>query len=214
MTAGSGIIHQEMPQGNHDEAMRGFQLWANLPSAQKMTARRYQDIAADDIGEVTDDDGTVARIITGDFWGQRGPVEGIAAGPSYIAMPANLTRSFRVSIEQQAFAYVVSGDGSSHNASPPRATPIEYVRDGKVAEPVPGNSVANSSAQNRTLVSFDSGDEIRATGGPAGMRFLLISGQPLRQPVASYGPIVMNTRDELITMFQEYQDGTFLKEAG
>ena len=188
MTAGSGIVDQEMPQGTSDGRMHGFQLWANLPAAHKMTAPRYQDIDTADVAEVTDDDGTVARVITGEFWGRRGPVEGIAASPRYLDLSARpeVTRSIRVELDSQAFAYVFSGDGVF---------------------------AGDSSAQNRTLVLFDRGDEIRVTAGPAGIRFLLVSGRPLREPVAWYGPIVMNTRDELITAFEEYQQGTFLKSS-
>lgn len=213
MTAGSGIIHQEMPQGTSDGRMHGFQLWANLPAAQKMTAPRYQDVDATEIAEVTEDDGTVARIITGEFWGQRGPVEGIAANPRYLdlSVPPDVTRSIRIELESQAFAYVFSGDGLFHGASQPIAAQTEYVRNGVVESPVPGSMADDGNAQNRTLVLFDRGDEIRVTAGPAGIRFLLVSGRPLGEPVAWYGPIVMNTRDELITAFEEYQQGTFLK---
>jgi redox-sensitive bicupin YhaK (pirin superfamily) len=210
MTAGSGIIHQEMPRGDAAGAMHGFQLWANLPSDKKMTHPRYQDVPAMEIPEVVEDDGTKVRIITGQFWGKRGPVEGIAADPRYldVAVPPNTLRRFKVDLSHQAFAYVFAGSGEFRAASAPIAAPTEYVNETGTTEALPAHPV-----ENRNLVLFDTGDEVVVRSGEQGMRFLLISGQPLREPVAWHGPIVMNTRDELIQAFEEFQNGSFLKHS-
>ena len=129
MTAGSGIIHQEMPQGDQDGRMHGFQLWANLPSSLKMTAPRYQDVQATDIPEVTDDDGTTARVICGSLWGKTGPVDGIAAEPNYfdITVPPGTTKRIPVETTRHAFAYVFAGSGKFCNASAPLDVPTESV---------------------------------------------------------------------------------------
>ncbi|QQR74594.1 MAG: pirin family protein [Holophagales bacterium] len=209
MTAGSGIVHQEMPQGDPVGRMHGFQLWANLPSALKMTTPRYQDVAAGDIPEVVDDDGTTARILCGSFWGKTGPVDGIAADPRYldIFVPPGRTKRLAVDVGLHAFAYVFAGSGSFRDASPPRP-----VRTEAVGEPVAGEGRALADeADNRSLVIFDRGDEVVVRAGEEGIRFLLVSGKPIEEPVAWYGPIVMNTRAELETAFAELQAGTFLK---
>lgn len=210
MTAGSGILHQEMPQGDDAGRMHGFQLWANLPAVRKMTSPRYQDVPAAAIPEVVEDDGTVARVITGSFWGRTGPVEGIAANPRYldISVPPGRTRTFQVELGRHAFAYVFAGSGSFRDSSTPRNAPTEYVDRHGTTE-----AVLAHPAENRTLVLFDSGDEVRVTAGPEGVRFLLVSGEPLREPVAWHGPIVMNTREELVTAYTELQQGTFLRES-
>lgn len=204
MTAGRGIIHQEMPKGDHAGRMHGFQLWANLPAAQKMTAPRYQEIHAADIPVVTEDDGTVARIICGDFWGARGPVDGIATDPTYldVSVPPGRRRSFPVDTRRQAFAYVFAGSGLFANASGPQAVPTEIAGRLDLQPP--------TMADNRSLVLFDSGDEVTVQAGDDGIRFLLVSGQPLQEPVAWHGPIVMNTQDQLREAFAELDRGTFL----
>jgi redox-sensitive bicupin YhaK (pirin superfamily) len=206
MTAGSGIIHQEMPKGDEEGRMHGFQLWANLPSSLKMTAPRYQDVEAKDIPEVTDDDGTSIRVICGEVWGQSGPVDGIAAEPQYIdvLVPPGRRKSLPVETTRHAFAYVFAGSGKFCNASEPLAVPTEGVgwADTTIA----------SEADNRSLVLFDRGDEVTVEAGERGIRFLLVSGKPLEEPVAWYGPIVMNTQDELRQAFAELDTGTFLKE--
>ena len=209
MTAGSGIVHKEMPRGNDMGQMHGFQLWANLPADRKMTQPRYQDIQASQIPEVMEDDGTSIRVVTGEFGGKRGPVEGIAADPRYldISVPPNKSRSFKVETTRHAFAYVFGGSGDFRGASDPSMAPTEYVNGEGTTDAIPAHP-----AENRTLILFDSGDEIRVAAGPAGIRFLLVSGEPLREPVAWQGPIVMNTREELMTAFQEYQEGSFLKQ--
>ena len=205
MTAGSGIIHQEMPKGDTKGRMHGFQLWANLPSALKMTPPRYQGIESKDIPEVKDDDGTSVRLVCGEFWGKRGPVDGIAADPVYIdvSVPAGKRKSLKIDTRSNAFAYVFAGSGKFSNASEPLAVPTESVGWLDTKPPV--------DADNRSLILFDSGDEVTVQAGEEGIRFLLISGKPLKEPVAWYGPIVMNTQAELKTAFEELQNGTFLK---
>lgn len=209
MTAGSGIIHQEMPKGDAAGRMHGFQLWANLPASLKMTAPRYQDVHAADIPEVTDDDGTRARVLCGSFWGARGPVDGIAAEPCYLDVwvPPNTRKVLPVETSRHAFAYVFAGSGSFSNASAPRPVRTDPV-DGQ-ALPVAANEV--DDALNRTLVVFDRGDEVAVRAGELGMRFLLVSGKPLQEPVAWHGPIVMNTEAELRQAVAELQNGTFLR---
>jgi hypothetical protein len=202
MTAGSGIVHQEMPIGDPEGRMHGFQLWANLPSSLKMTAPRYQEVQSADIPEVTDDDGTTLRVICGSMWGKRGPVDGIAADPRYldVRVPPGRRKSLAVETQLHAFAYVFEGNGKFRGASEPMAAPTEGVG---------GN--AATDVDNRTLVLFDRGDEVTVEAGEHGMRFLLVSGKPLREPVAWHGPIVMNTQEELNQAFQEYRNGSFLK---
>ena len=192
MTAGSGILHQEMPTGDAQGRMHGFQLWANLPAALKMTDPRYQDIPAAAIPEVTEDDGTHARIMCGEFWGKTGPVEGVAtdarnANASYvdISVPPGKRKRIQVETTRNAFAYVFAGAGTFRDASDPQAVLTESAVDPN-APPV-------YDAKNHSLVLFDRGDEIVVQAGPEGIRFLLVSGKPLEEPVAWYGPIVMNT---------------------
>jgi redox-sensitive bicupin YhaK (pirin superfamily) len=208
MTAGSGIIHQEMPQGDDRGRMHGFQLWANLPASLKMTPPRYQEVQSADIPEVTDDDGTTVRVICGSLWGKRGPVDGIAADPSYldVRVPPGKRKRLPVATQLHAFAYVFDGDGKFRDASQPVAAPTEQVRpDGR-----PDAGIV-AAVDNRTLVLFDQGDEVTVEAGERGMRFLLVSGKPLREPVAWHGPIVMNTQEELRQAFEEYRNGTFVE---
>jgi quercetin 2,3-dioxygenase len=214
MTAGSGIIHQEMPKGDGQGRMHGFQLWANLPASLKMTAPRYQDVHAADIPEVTDDDGTVARVVCGSFWGATGPVDGIAAEPSYldIWVPPGTRKSLPVETSRHAFAYVFAGSGIFSNASAPREVRTDVV--GGAAPVARAAQLAQKTAEeaeNRTLVLFDRGDEVTVQAGPSGIRFLLVSGKPLQEPVAWYGPIVMNTEEQLQQAYSELRAGTFLK---
>ena len=206
MTAGSGIIHQEMPKGEHDGRMHGFQLWANLPSSLKMTAPRYQEVQAADIPEVREDDGTRVRVVCGDYRGTAGPVDRIAARPIYldVSVPAGKRRSLPVETTRHAFAYVFGGAGKFCNASGPLSVPTEGVGWTDMTPPV--------AADDRSLVLFDSGDEVTVQAGEDGVRFLLISGEPLKEPVAWYGPIVMNTQAQLRQAFEELEQGTFLKQ--
>ena len=207
MTAGRGILHQEMPQGDPAGRMHGFQLWANLPSSLKMTSPRYQDIAAPDVPEVTDDDGTRVRVVCGSFWGRRGPVEGVAADPSYvdISVPPGKRRTFEVDARRNAFAYVFEGSGTFRDASEPRGVLTDT--------PGPVENIVREPAGDRSLVLFDSGDEIVVQAGEHGIRFLLVSGKPIQEPVAWYGPIVMNTRDELRQAVEDLERGTFIRPA-
>ena len=204
MTAGSGILHQEMPQGDERGRMHGFQLWANLPASLKMTDPRYQDIVGRDIPEVVDDDGTRVRVICGSFWGKTGPVEGVAADPRYLDVwvPPRLRKTLPVESSRHAFGYVFEGSGSFRDASAPRAVRTEWVGDASGTPEFTGN---------RSLVLFDTGDEITVQAGDAGIRFLLVSGRPIAEPVAWRGPIVMNTEAELRRAYAELQDGSFIK---
>jgi len=205
MTAGSGILHQEMPKGNERGQMHGFQLWANLPSSLKMTAPRYQDVPSRDIPEVIDDDGTRVRVVCGEFWGKTGPVDGIAADPRYldVSVPPGRRKTLRVETSRHAFAYVFEGAGTFRDASEPTAVRTEEVGS-------TGSAVLEETG-DRSLVLFGSGDEVTVQAGDLGIRFLLVSGQPLEEPVAWRGPIVMNTDDELRQAYAELQDGTFIK---
>jgi hypothetical protein len=206
MTAGSGIIHQEMPKGDPTGRMHGFQLWANLPASLKMTPPRYQGISSGDIPVVRDDDGTEVRLVCGTLWGKRGPVDGIAADPTYIdvTVPAGRRKSLPVETSRHAFAYVFAGSGKFCNASAPLAVPTEPVGWLDTAPP--------SEADNRSLILFDRGDEVVVQAGGDGIRFLLVSGKPLEEPVAWYGPIVMNTQEQLQESFVELREGTFLNQ--
>jgi quercetin 2,3-dioxygenase len=200
MTAGSGILHQEMPKGDAQGRMHGFQLWSNLPSSLKMTKPRYQDVKGQDIPEITDDDGTRARIVCGSFWGRSGPVDGVAAEPRYVDIFVPPGRLKRIPIERShhAFAYVFAGSGTFRDASQPRSVLNELTGQ-------------QDDASNRSLVLFDQGDEIVVQAGDEGIRFLLVSGKPIEEPVAWHGPIVMNTREELRRAWAELSDGTIIK---
>lgn len=185
MTAGSGIIHQEMPKGDAHGSMHGFQLWANLPASQKMMAPRYRGITAGQIPEIELDSGVRIKIIAGTIDGTSGPVKDIVINPEYLdcTVPQKTKYAHSTIPEHTAFIYVINGNGV----------------------------VNDTEVENRTLILFDTGDEfsIRATGNP--VRFLLLTGKPLNEPVAWRGPIVMNTQAELETAFREYQEGTFVK---
>jgi quercetin 2,3-dioxygenase len=170
-----------------------------------MTNPRYQDIPANAIPEVTDDDGTRVRVICGEFWGKRGPVEGVAADPNYldISVPPGQRKRLKVETDRNAFAYVFAGSGSFRDASDPRAVLTESAVD--------PNAKPKYDVSNHSLVLFDRGDEITLQAGDQGIRFLLVSGKPIEEPVAWYGPIVMNTQDQLRQAMSELQAGTFIK---
>jgi redox-sensitive bicupin YhaK (pirin superfamily) len=206
MTAGSGILHQEMPEGDTQGRMHGFQLWANLPSSLKMSAPRYQDIPAIEIPEVVDDDDTRVRVICGDFWGKRGPVDGVAAEPRYldVFVPPNRRKTLPVEAGRHAFAYVFDGSGTFADASKPFGVLTEK-------DTAQGETLVRERTGNRSLVVFDSGDEVTVQAGEEGIRFLLVSGKPIEEPVAWYGPIVMNTQAELQRAVAELRNGTFIK---
>lgn len=188
MTAGSGIVHQEMPAGDSLGRMWGFQLWANLPAKLKMTDPRYQEVKAADIPAVEEEDGTRVLVVCGSYRGTRGPVADVAADPVYldVTVPAGARRSIPVAPASSAFAYVFEGSGRFGDGTGPEA-------------------------ENRTLVLFEPGDEVTVAARESGVRFLLVSGTPLGEPVAWSGPIVMNTQEELRRAFEELQAGTFLK---
>ena len=188
MTAGSGIVHQEMPR-RVDDHLRGFQLWVNLPAALKMTEPRYREVAAASIPTVSPHPGMTIKVIAGEMVGVRGPVQDVAVKPVYL----DITLEPGADIEHPTpssptvFAYAVSGSGAvgPHSA--------HELRAGQLALFAPGGSVA-------------------AAAGDRQFRFLLVSGQPLGEPVAWSGPIVMNTREELATAFRDYQEGRFANE--
>jgi quercetin 2,3-dioxygenase len=208
MTAGSGIMHQEMPQGDERGRMHGFQLWANLPSSLKMTAPRYQDVPSKEIPEVIDDDGTRVRVICGEFWGKRGPVDGVAADPRYldIFVPPGRRKTLPVGSGRHAFAYVFEGSGTFRDASQPFGVLTEK-------DTADGEILVREKIGNRSLVVFGSGDDVTVQAGEEGIRFLLVSGKPIEQPVAWYGPIVMNTNAELQQAVNELRSGTFIKHS-
>jgi redox-sensitive bicupin YhaK (pirin superfamily) len=205
MTAGRGIMHQEMPKGDAHGRMHGFQLWANLPSALKMSAPRYQDVPAAAIPEIVDDDGTRVRVVCGEFWGRRGPVHGVAADPRYldVFVPAGLRKTLPVEIERHAFAYIFEGEARFAYASIPFGVLSEKQIDGE-------EILFREAAGDRSLVLFDRGDEVIVQAGERGVRFLLVSGKPIKEPVAWHGPIVMNTQAELHQAVSELRNGTFI----
>ena len=205
MTAGRGILHQEMPKGDAFGRMHGFQLWANLPSSLKMTAPRYQDIGGGEIPEITDDDGVKVRLICGDFWGKKGPVDGVSAEPRYldVSIPPNVRKSLPVETYRQAFAYIFEGSGRFAGASEPFGVLREEIVDGEEV-------LVREAVGNCSLVVFDSGDEVVVQAGPQGLRFLLVSGRPIREPVAWHGPIVMNTQTEIRQAMRDLRDGRFI----
>jgi redox-sensitive bicupin YhaK (pirin superfamily) len=153
---------------------------------------------------VVEDDGTRVRVICGEFWGKRGPVDGVAADPSYvdISVPPGVRKTFPMDTRRHAFAYVFEGSGAFRDASPPLGVLME--------QPGPVEVVAREEAGDRSLVLFGPGDEVTVRAGERGIRFLLVSGRPLEEPVAWYGPIVMNTPEELKQAYQELRDGTFI----
>lgn len=205
MTAGSGILHQEMPRGDSSGRMHGFQLWANLPSVMKMTPPRYQDVVSDAIPEHIDDDGTAVRVICGRFRDMAGPVDGIAADPRYldVHIPPNVRAVLPVETAHKAFAYVFEGSASFRDASPPRPVRTDSVGpdDGRQAGRI----------ANRSLVLFGRGESVVVKAGDEGVRFLLVSGAEIREPVAWRGPIVMNTLEELRQAYRELENGTFIR---
>ncbi len=208
MTAGSGILHQEMPTGDTRGRMHGFQLWANLPASLKMTAPSYQDVKSTEIPEVVEDNGMKVRVVCGAYGGKRGPVDGVAADPRYldVSVPAGVRARLPVEVTRHAFAYVFEGDGRFRDSSAPQ--PVETEMLTATGEELPLGKVAG----DRSLVLFDRGDEVVVQAGERGLRFLLVSGQPLEEPVAWYGPIVMNTNDQIRQAIHELRTGTFIKD--
>jgi redox-sensitive bicupin YhaK (pirin superfamily) len=188
MTAGSGIVHQEMPRASRPNGLQGFQLWANLPASEKMMPPRYRGIAAGQIPVVERRDGVKVRVVSGEVDGVRGPVQEIRIDPEYLDVEVPAGAAFRHALPEEyaVFAYVFSGRGYFDAAREKAAGP-------------------------GSLVTFAAGRGVDIAAAGAGVRFLLVSGRPLREPVAWRGPIVMNTAEELRSAFAEYEAGTFLK---
>ena len=206
MTAGSGIIHQEMPEGDPDGRMYGFQLWANLPQANKMMDPRYQEVKSAQIPVVTLQHNVIVRVICGEVAGVHGPVEDIVTDPQYldITVPAKTRFAFPTSSGHTVFAYIIDGKATFCDEKDPFA----YEREGSNYF----DTQHDLEMGDRTLVVFDDGEQILINTEDNSVRLLLISGHPIREKVAWYGPIVMNTEAELRTAFEELEKGTFVKK--
>ncbi|HXY55861.1 MAG TPA: pirin family protein [Nitrospirota bacterium] len=205
MTAGSGIIHQEMPKGDPEGVMEGFQLWANLPKSHKMMDPRYRDVKSEQVPEMVLKDGAKIRIISGAVDGKQGPVRDIVIDPEYldVSVPSKSGFTHRTKPGHTVFAYVIEGKGLFCNEKDPFAYDAEGVNYFDMQrEPF---------TRNGMLVLFGDGDQVSVTTQGDPVRFLLISGKPIKEPVAWYGPIVMNTEEELRVAFEEYQTGRFIK---
>ena len=205
MTAGSGIVHQEMPKGGPDGRMGGFQLWANLPASQKMMAPRYRDVKKADIPEAALPGGVTAKVICGTVAGVGGPVRDIVIEPEYldVAMPAGTEFVHPTAPGHTVFAYVFEGEGCFSDAAGPSSYDVEPASYFDLeTRPVQGE---------HAVILFGDGAEIKVKTAASPVRFLLVSGRPLGEPVAWRGPIVMNTQEELQTAFREYRAGTFIK---
>jgi quercetin 2,3-dioxygenase len=207
MTAGSGIIHQEMPKGDDQGRMYGFQLWANLPASHKMMEPRYRDVKGAHIPEVVLPQGVNVKIICGRVNGTAGPVRDIVTEPEYLDVSVPAGAEFRHPLRRghTAFAYVIEGEGY-----------FDPERDAYAHEVVGANYFdfdRRCVCGNRTIILYGDGDEVVVAAPTSPLRFLLISGAPIGEPVAWYGPIVMNTREELQFAFKEYEEGTFIKHA-
>ena len=205
MTAGSGIIHQEMPKGDNKGSMGGFQLWANLPASHKMIDPRYRDIKSSQIPEAVHESGTKIKIICGKTGKTEGPVRDIVIDPEYldITVPPETEFTYHTKNGHNVFAYIIEGRGYFCKEK----NPFTYEVAGEnyfdiQRDPLVGNG---------SLILFDKGDEVIALTEKDPVRFLLISGKPIGEPVAWYGPIVMNTQEELRVAFEEYRNGTFIK---
>jgi redox-sensitive bicupin YhaK (pirin superfamily) len=186
MTAGSGIVHQEMPQGDRKGRMFGFQLWSNLPKKDKMMDPRYQEVKQKDIPVATTADGATVRVVAGEVAGVRGPVRDIVSDPEYldVSIPAGKSFSHATKADHTVFAYVFEGEG--------------------IFDPSAG------AVGDGTLVLYGPGSQIEVRADNRSVRYLLVSGKPLKEPIAWYGPIVMNTQAELRDAFEELERGTFL----
>jgi redox-sensitive bicupin YhaK (pirin superfamily) len=208
MTAGSGIIHQEMPKGNESGAMGGFQLWANLPASHKMMDPRYRGLTREEIPEVSTRNGVRVKIICGEMEGRKGPVADIITDPEYldVTIPVHSEFTHRTRPGYAVFAYVIGGEAYFCHEKDPFGYEMEganyFDMDRK---PTIGND---------SLVVFDDGEQVVVSTGGESVRFLLVSGKPIGEPVAWYGPVVMNTQEELEIAFDEYRNGTFIKHRG
>ena len=205
MTAGSGIIHQEMPKGDSQGRMWGFQLWANLPASHKMMDPRYQEVKHDDIPVAETADGARVRVISGEVAGVRGPVREIVTDPEYldVSLPPGRTFTRTVKPTHTVFAYVIEGEGYFDPERDPYAREAVGESYFDLARPC--------VCGNHTLVVYGPGDTVVVSTEGQPVRFLLVAGRPLKEPVAWYGPIVMNTQEQLRHAFEELQQGTFLK---
>jgi quercetin 2,3-dioxygenase len=206
MTAGSGIIHQEMPKGDDQGRMLGFQLWANLPASHKMMDPRYRGIESEEIPDISAENGVRVKVISGNVRGIRGPVRDIVTDPEYIDvyMPAKTEFVHPTKPGHTVVAYVIEGKAYFCQ----QKTPLSYDKEGVNYF----DMETDAFVSNRDLVHFSDGEQIIATTEDLPARFLLMSGKPIGEPVAWYGPIVMNTREELQLAFEEYQNGTFIKQ--
>ena len=205
MTAGSGIIHQEMPKGDNKRVMSGFQLWANLPASHKMMDPRYRDVKNQQIPEIILQNGTKVKIVCGKVNGMQGPVKDVVTDPEYldVTVPAGETFTHPVRREKNVFAYVIDGEGyfdQSRNSYAHQVVGRNYF-----------DFKRSCICGDETVILYGDGDEVSVTPERQGVRFLLVSGTPLGEPVAWYGPIVMNTQEELRIAFEDYQNGTFIK---
>ena len=208
MTAGSGIIHQEMPKGDREGAMYGFQLWANLPAAKKMMAPRYRGITAAEIPEVTDAHGVRTKVIAGTVGGVTGPVRDVVTGPEYldVAVPAGQSFTHPTVRGHTAFAFVIGGQGLFAE----QEDPYSYEEEGENYFDMQRDRLIGDGH----LVLFGDGDAVTVAAEDEPVRFLLVSGKPIGEPVAWAGPIVMNTQAELRLAFEELERGTFIKDRG
>jgi redox-sensitive bicupin YhaK (pirin superfamily) len=205
MTAGSGIIHQEMPKGDEKGRMYGFQLWANLPSRQKMMNPRYRDVKRDQIPEIKLSNDVSINVISGEVEGVKGPVQDIVIDPEYLDVTIPVNSEFRHPTKQghTVFIYIIEGQGYFCREKNPFTYEVEGTNYFDIQR--------DPFVSNGMIVLFDDGDEIMAFTEESSVRFLLISGKPIGEPIAWYGPIVMNTNEELQVAFQEYEQGTFIK---
>ena len=205
MTAGSGIIHQEMPKGDSSGRMYGFQLWANLPRSHKMMDPRYRDVKSGQVPEVLLENGARVRTICGQVGDRQGPVRDIITDPEYldVTVPPGSEFIHPTKRGHTVFAYVIDGKGCFCNEKKPFSYEIEGTNYFDMQ--------ANPFISNRSLVLFGDGDQVMVSTESDPVRFLLISGRPIGEPVAWYGPIVMNTQDELRIAFEEYNNGEFIK---
>ncbi len=207
MTAGSGIIHQEMPFGNTNGVMGGFQLWANLPASQKMNKPRYRDITADQIPNLYLENGVGIKIICGSIDETHGPVRDVAIDPQYldITVPPNISYTHYLPQGHTAFAYIIAGKVLFGQPNELFSSNTEQASS--------CDSKSSQFLENETLIFFGDGDELTIRTKDNSVRFLLISGKPLNEPIAWRGPIVMNSESEIAQAFKEYQNGTFLQQS-
>jgi hypothetical protein len=206
MTAGSGVIHQEMPKGDANGLMWGSQLWANLPASHKMIPPRYREITSREIPEVSLGEGIKVKVVCGEVEGERGPVRDVVVEPEYldVTVPAGIEFTHAIAGGHTAFAYVIDGEAY-----------FDPERDAYAHEVV-GSSYFDLERRclcgPESLVLYEDGEEVVVAAGEVPVRFLLVSGKPIGEPVAWQGPIVMNTREELRIAFEEYEAGTLVRE--